>query len=59
MENNNTNQSFIVLSSSIVNALKVRLDEIKKGVKMDKSIDELREMTKVQIKRLYKVESVN
>lgn len=44
---------------SISSALEVRLDELKKEVKMDKSIDELREMTKVQIKRLYKVEAAN
>jgi len=44
---------------SIITALKVRLEELKIAVKMDKNIDELREMTAVQIKRLYKVEAAN
>jgi len=44
---------------SISDRLKLRLDELKKEVKMDKSLEELREMTKVQIKRLYKPEAAN
>ncbi|MCK7531247.1 MAG: sulfatase [Marinilabiliales bacterium] len=44
---------------SLTAALKVRLDELKKEVKMEKNIDELREMTAVQIKRLYKAEPAN
>ena len=59
MENDKIHKSFIVLSSCISSVLKVRLDELKKEVKMDKSIDELREMIKVQIKYLYKVEAAN
>jgi arylsulfatase A-like enzyme len=45
--------------SDVVVVLKKRLDELKKEVKMNKSLDELREMTRVQIKRLYKVEPAN
>jgi hypothetical protein len=44
---------------SLTSHLKVRLDELKKEFKMDKNIDGLREMTSVQIKRLYKVEAPN
>lgn len=45
--------------STITADLKARLVELKKEVKMDKSLEELREMTDVRIKRLYKVEDAN
>ncbi len=44
---------------NIITDLKARLIELKKEVKMDKSLDELRKMTDVRIKRLYKVEDAN
>ncbi|MCU0458226.1 MAG: sulfatase [Bacteroidales bacterium] len=44
---------------SIIEAMKIRLDNLKKETKMDKTMDELREMTDVQIKGLYKVETPN
>ncbi|MBE0654317.1 MAG: sulfatase [Bacteroidales bacterium] len=44
---------------SIIAEMKIRLDSLKKEAKMDKSINEIREMTDVQIKRLYKVEAPN
>lgn len=44
---------------SLSSSLKVRLHELQKELLMNKSIDELREMTRVQIKRLYKVEAAN
>ena len=39
--------------------LKVRLSDLKKEYNMDKTLDELREMTDVRIKRLYKKEDAN
>ncbi len=43
----------------ITDDLKVRLSELQKEYKMDKSMEELRAMTDAQIKRLYKAEVAN
>jgi arylsulfatase A-like enzyme len=44
---------------NLIEKLKLRLDGLKKEVKMDKTLDELRAMTDARIERRYKVEDAN
>lgn len=44
---------------NLIAELKQRLELLKKEVKMDRSLEELRAMTDARIKRLYKVEDAN
>jgi len=46
-------------NENLIIELKQRLELLKKEVKMDKSLEELRNMTDAQINRLYKVEDAN